>query len=64
MFGQQMHVDGNKASSIREVDGFRISLIVEKTDGEPITQEEVQIILTNNIMTMFTQRVTFGGRPR
>lgn len=63
MFGQQMHVDGNKASSVREVDGFRISLIVERSDGEPITQDEAQLILTNNIMTMFTQRARFGGQP-
>jgi hypothetical protein len=64
MFGQQLAIDGNTASSIKEVDGYRISLIVERIDEKPITQEEAQTILTGNISTMFTQRISFGGGPR
>ena len=64
MFGQQLNIEGNKASSIREVDGYRISLIVERLDDGPITQDQAQIVLTNNVTTMFTQRVSFGGGPK
>lgn len=62
MFGKQLAIDGNTASSIKEIDGYRITLIVERLDQGAITQEEVQIILTGNIATMFTQRMSFGGR--
>jgi hypothetical protein len=64
MFGQQLNIEGNTASSVKEVDGYRISLIVERIDEKPITQEEAQLILTGNVMTMFTQRMSFGGGPR
>jgi hypothetical protein len=64
MFGTQLAIEGNTASSVKEVDGYRISLIVERIDEKPITQEEAQLILTGNVMTMFTQRMSFGGRPR
>jgi hypothetical protein len=62
MFGQQLAIDRNTASSIKEIDGYRISLIVECLDQKPIMQEEAQSILTGNIATMFTQRISFGGR--
>lgn len=62
MFGQQLHIEKSVASSVREIDGYRISLIVERLDGQPIKQEDAQVVLTNNISTMFTQRMTFGGR--
>jgi hypothetical protein len=64
MFGRQLTIEGNTASSIKEVDGYRISLIAERIDEKPITQEQAQLILTGNIMTMFTQRMSFGGGPR
>jgi hypothetical protein len=64
MFGQQLSIEGNTASSIKEVDGYKISLIVERIDEMPITQEEAQTVLTGNVMTMFTQRISFGGGPR
>ncbi len=64
MFGQQLNIEGNTASSIKEVDGYRISLIVERIDEKPITQEEAQLILTGNVQTMFTQRMSFGGGSR
>jgi hypothetical protein len=64
MFGTQLAIEGNTPSSVKEVDGYRISLIVERIDEKPITQEEAQLILTGNVMTMFTQRMSFGGRPR
>lgn len=62
MFGQQLHIEKSVASSVREIDGYRISLIVERLDGQPIKQEDAQVVLTNNISTMLTQRMTFGGR--
>jgi hypothetical protein len=62
MFGHQLHIEKNVASSVKEIDGYRISLIVERLDGQPIKQEDAQVVLTNNISTMFTQRMTFGGR--
>ena len=64
MFGQQLNIEGKTASSIKEIDGYRISLIVERIDEKPITQEEAQLILTGNVTTMFTQRMSFGGGPR
>jgi hypothetical protein len=64
MVGQQLNIDGNKASSIREADGYRISIIVERLDGQAIAQDEAQVILTGNVPTMFTQRMSFGGRSR
>jgi hypothetical protein len=64
MFGQQLNIKGNTASSIKEVDGYRISLIVERIDEKPITQEDAQLILTGYVLTMFTQRMSFGGGPR
>ena len=64
MCGTQLAIEGNTASSVKEVDGYRISLTVERIDESQITQEEAQLILTGNVMTMFTQRTSFGGRPR
>jgi hypothetical protein len=64
MFGQQLSIEGNIASSTKEVDGYKISLIVERIDEKPISQKEAQTVLTGNIMTMFTQRMSFGGSPR
>ena len=63
MFGTQLVIEGNTASSVKEVDGYKISLIVERLDQKPITQEEAQLVLTGNVTTMFTQRISFGGRP-
>jgi hypothetical protein len=63
MFGTQLAIEGNTASSVKEVDGYKISLIVERLDQKPITEEEAQLVLTGNVTTMFTQRISFGGRP-
>ena len=62
MFGKQLQIENNVASSVKETDGYRITLLVERIDGNQITQGEAQEILTQNISTMFTQRVSFGGR--
>jgi hypothetical protein len=37
---------------------------VERIDEKPITQDEAQLILTRNILTMFTQWMSFGDGPR
>jgi hypothetical protein len=62
MFGKELQIENNVASAAKENDGYRITLLVERLDGNQITQEEAREILTNNISSMFTQRISFGGR--
>jgi hypothetical protein len=64
MLGTQLSIEGNTASSVKEIDGYKISLIVERIDEKPITQEEANSILTDNLMSMFTQRISFGRHVR
>jgi hypothetical protein len=41
MFGQKLHIDKNVASTCREVDGYRITITVERLDVQPITDEDL-----------------------
>ena len=62
MFGRELDIENNVASSVRQNDKYKIVLSIERLDGKPITEEEAQIVLTQNIATMFTQRTSFGVR--
>lgn len=58
-FNNKLSVDHNVAQTQR-VDGeHRITIIVERTDGKPIDEEDARRVLTRNLPTMFTQTMRF-----
>jgi hypothetical protein len=54
-----MTIEGNTATIKRDTDDYRIVISVQRKGPHPITQDEVQKVLTSNIPTMFTQKITF-----
>lgn len=55
-----MTIEGNTATIDRDTEDYRVVISVERKGSTTITPEEVQTVLTKNLPTMFTQRITFG----
>lgn len=56
-----MHIEKNVAKIERDADDYRIVVTVEKRRAEKITQEKVEILLTQQMQYLFKQRVRSVG---
>jgi hypothetical protein len=62
MFASRMHIENNTATVERDTGEYRIVISVQRKDAKAITQSETEEVLTTNLLTMFNQRASFGGR--
>ncbi len=61
MIGQPMQIQKNVARIERDADEYHIVVTVERRGAEAITQEDAEIVLTEAVPRLFTQRCRFGG---
>ncbi len=61
MFGpaRTMFIEKNVAKIEKNVDDYRIVVTVEHRHADGITQEEAEIVLTQNVLLLFSQRNKF-----
>jgi len=63
MFGsaKPMQIERNVARIEHTADDYRIVVTVEHLNAAEIKQEDAEIVLTNNVLLMFSQRQRLGG---
>jgi hypothetical protein len=63
MFGsaKPMQIEQNVAKIEHTAGDYRIVVTVEHLNAAAIKQEDAEIVLTNNVLLLFTQRHRHGG---
>jgi hypothetical protein len=63
MFGSAklMQIENNVATIEHTTGDYRIVVTVEHLNAPDIKQEDAEIVLTNNMLRLFSQRQRFGG---
>jgi hypothetical protein len=61
MFDRAMQIEKNVARIEHNSGDYRIIVTVEHREAATITQDEAQMLLTNEWQFLFTQKVRFGG---
>jgi hypothetical protein len=64
MFNRPMQIEKNIARIEDNSGGFTIVVTVERRGTVTITQEEAEILLTQEFPFLFTQRKRYGLPPR
>ena len=63
MFGsaKPMQIEKNVAKIEHTAGDYRIVVTVEHLNAADIKQEDAEIVLTNNMLLLFSQRQRYGG---
>jgi hypothetical protein len=61
-FDRKFSLEGNTATTQHETGEYRITLKVERNDGNPIGEGEAELVLTKTMPLMFNQKISFGSR--
>jgi len=56
-----MQIERNVAKSEHTAGDYRIVVTVEHLNAADIKQEDAEIVLTNNVLLLFSQRQRVGG---
>jgi len=56
-----MQIENNVATIEHTTGDYRIVVTVEHLNAPDIKQEDAEIVLTNNMLRLFSQRQRFGG---